>query len=110
MQKCPVCKEPLQGKFWCQACHTVLVCPNPRCGAQQRKRDAASCPDCGMIFEPFITQRKKVRECPKCKKRQGLLEQRCQSCRFWFNCPTCGHKITSTSSLTCPRCATDLRR
>jgi hypothetical protein len=48
------------------------------------------------------------RQCPKCKKKQGLSEPQCKHCRYWFNCPTCGHKVPSTSMLTCPRCATSL--
>jgi DNA-directed RNA polymerase subunit RPC12/RpoP len=39
-----------------------------------------------------------------------LNEHQCRYCKFWFNCPTCGHKVPTTSALTCARCGTNLRR
>ena len=109
MDKCPVCKEMKKGKYWCSACKNVFVCPNPGCGAEVRKRGSQSCPRCGMLFADYIENRKMVRQCPKCKKKQGLSEFQCRHCKFYFLCPTCGHKVPSTSALTCPRCATSLR-
>ena len=109
MEKCPVCKEPKKGKFLCKSCGTVFVCPNPACEAEIRKRDATECPRCGLLFAEYRENRKMVRLCPKCKHTQGLSEPQCRFCRYWFNCPTCGHKVPSTSMLTCPRCATSLR-
>jgi predicted RNA-binding Zn-ribbon protein involved in translation (DUF1610 family) len=50
------------------------------------------------------------RQCPKCNKKQGLSEIQCKFCKHWFNCPTCGHKVPSTSMLTCPRCGTNFGR
>ncbi|HKL48539.1 MAG TPA: hypothetical protein VJ882_02680 [Desulfuromonadales bacterium] len=110
MEKCPVCKEEKKGKYWCDACKTVFVCPMQNCGVQIRKRDAKECPQCGLFFEDFVERRKMYRRCPKCGKKQGLSESQCRHCNHWFSCPTCGHNIKTTSSLTCPRCATDLRR
>jgi predicted RNA-binding Zn-ribbon protein involved in translation (DUF1610 family) len=49
------------------------------------------------------------RRCPKCEKKQGLSEQQCRYCHHWFNCPTCGSKISTNTVLTCPRCGTGLR-
>jgi predicted RNA-binding Zn-ribbon protein involved in translation (DUF1610 family) len=49
------------------------------------------------------------RRCPKCKKKQGLSEHQCRFCRHWFNCPTCGDKVSTNTVLTCPRCGTSLR-
>lgn len=109
MEKCPVCKESKKTKYWCSACKSVFTCPVPTCGATVTKRDAEDCPRCGLIFSEYFSQRKMVRQCPKCKKRQGLSESQCKHCRYWFNCPTCGHRVPSTSALTCPRCATNLR-
>ncbi|MBN2644515.1 MAG: hypothetical protein JXR59_03455 [Desulfuromonadaceae bacterium] len=109
MERCPVCKEMEKGKYWCRSCKAVFVCPNPRCGAEQKKRDAESCPQCGLIFEDYIVRRKMYRRCPKCKKKQGLSETQCRYCGYWFQCPTCGHRVVSTSMLSCPRCATRLR-
>ncbi len=110
MDKCPVCKEEKKGKYWCSACKTVFICPLTNCGTEIRQRDAKACPSCGLLFADYMETRKMYRECPKCKKKQGLSEQQCKYCRYWFNCPTCGHKVPSTSMLTCPRCATNLRR
>jgi hypothetical protein len=109
MDKCPNCKEFKKGKYWCTGCLTVFVCPNPGCGAPVSKRDATECPRCAMIFADYITNRKMYRFCPKCKKRQGVSEAQCKFCKYWFSCPSCGHKVPSTSMLTCPRCATNLR-
>ncbi len=109
MEKCPVCKEVKKGKYWCSNCQTVFVCPVQSCGAENRKRDATECSRCGLLFSEYIKNRKMYRQCPKCKKKQGLSEPQCRYCKYWFLCPTCGHKITSTSMLTCPRCATSLR-
>jgi DNA-directed RNA polymerase subunit RPC12/RpoP len=110
MEKCPVCKEEKKGKYWCSACKTVFICPLPGCGATISNHDAQECPRCGLLFADYVNQRKMYRQCPKCKKKQGLNEQQCRHCKFWFNCPTCGHKVTSTSALTCPRCGTNLHR
>lgn len=109
MEKCPVCKEPQKNKNWCSACGTVFTCPSPTCGAEVSKRDAHACPRCGLLFADYLTHRKMYRQCPKCKKKQGLSEIQCKFCKYWFMCPTCGHKVPSTSMLTCPRCATSLR-
>ncbi len=109
MEKCPVCKELKKGKYWCKGCGTMFLCPNQGCGAEIRKRDGEECPRCGLLFAPYRETQKLVRLCPKCKKFQGLAEPQCKSCRYWFNCPSCGHKVPSTSMLTCPRCATSLR-
>ena len=109
MDKCPKCKELKKGKYWCTACLTVFVCPNPGCGATIDKKDATECPRCAMIFADYVTNRKMYRFCPKCKKRQGVSEPQCKFCKYWFSCPSCGHKVPSTSMLTCPRCATNLR-
>jgi hypothetical protein len=109
MDKCPVCKETTKGKFWCSSCKSVFVCPSPSCGAEIRKRDLTECPRCALIFADYIQHRKMYRICPKCKKKQGVAEPQCRHCRYWFQCPTCGHRVPSTSMLTCPRCATSLR-
>lgn len=109
MEKCPVCKEEKKGKFMCKGCGTIFVCPNQACGAEIRKRNAEECPRCGLLFADYRESRKLVRLCPKCKRKQGLAEPQCKACKYWFNCPTCGHKVPSTSMLTCPRCATSLR-
>ena len=109
MEKCPVCKEQARGKYWCSNCHTVYTCPAPRCEAPNHRRDAKVCSKCSLIFEDYITNRKMYRKCPKCKKKQGLSDPQCKYCRYWFNCPSCGHKVPSTSMMTCPRCATSLR-
>jgi hypothetical protein len=109
MEKCPVCKEEQKGKYWCKACKTVFVCPAPGCGAQIGKQGVEVCPRCGLLFKEYMESRKMYRQCPKCKKKQGLSEPQCKFCKYWFNCPTCGHKVPSTSMLTCPRCATPLR-
>ncbi len=108
MEKCPECHEPQKGKYWCRNCKRVFVCPNPQCGVEiSTARD--SCPRCGLLFEDYIVRRKMYRRCPKCKKKQGLSDNQCRSCHYWFTCPTCGHPVTSTSMLSCPRCATRLR-
>ncbi|OHB33088.1 MAG: hypothetical protein A2X84_02575 [Desulfuromonadaceae bacterium GWC2_58_13] len=109
MDKCPICKEEQKGKFWCKACKTIFVCPNQSCGAEILKKDIETCPRCGLLFKDYMDSRKMYRQCPKCKKKQGLSEAQCKYCKYWFNCPTCGHKVPSTSMLTCPRCATSLR-
>lgn len=109
MEKCPVCKEEQKGKYWCKACKTVFLCPAPGCGAQIGKQGVEVCPRCGLLFKEYMESRKMYRQCPKCKKKQGLSEPQCKFCKYWFNCPTCGHKVPSTSMLTCPRCATPLR-
>ena len=109
MEKCPVCKEMTKGKYWCKGCQTVFVCPNPRCEAPNHRRDAKICARCGLLFEDYVASSKMYRECPKCKRKQGLSDPQCKHCRYWFNCPSCGHKVPSTSMLTCPRCATNLR-
>jgi hypothetical protein len=109
MEKCSVCKEMTRGKYWCDSCHAVFVCPAPRCEAPNHRRDAKVCAKCGLIFADYITHRKMYRMCPKCKKKQGLSDPQCKYCRYWFNCPTCGHKVPSTSMFTCPRCGTSLR-
>ncbi|MDY6847769.1 MAG: hypothetical protein SV239_01360, partial [Thermodesulfobacteriota bacterium] len=110
MEKCPVCKQPQKGKFWCSHCKTVFVCPNPNCDTRISSRGLEACPRCGLLFADYIEKRKMYRICPKCKKRQGLSEIQCKFCKYFFNCPTCGHRVPSTSMLTCPRCATSLRR
>lgn len=109
LEKCPVCKEVKKGKYWCSNCMTVFVCPVQSCGAVIRNRDATECPRCGLLFADYLEHRKMLRLCPKCKKKQGLADPQCKSCKYWFNCPTCGHRVPSTSMLTCPRCATRLR-
>ncbi|MBE0597793.1 MAG: hypothetical protein IH614_11030 [Desulfuromonadales bacterium] len=108
MEKCPVCKELKKGKFWCSGCGAVFTCPVPACGAEIRKPQDPSCPRCGLLFADYIQGRKMYRQCPKCRKKQGLSESQCKFCKYWFMCPTCGHKVPSTSMLTCPRCATRL--
>ncbi|TYO97631.1 hypothetical protein EDC39_10934 [Geothermobacter ehrlichii] len=109
MEKCPVCKEQSKGKYFCKNCKTMFRCPVQSCEYEIRKRDLTSCPKCGLIFEDYINRKKMYRQCPKCKKKQGVSDPQCRHCRYWFNCPTCGHKVPSTSMLTCPRCATSLR-
>lgn len=109
MEKCPVCKEEQKGKYWCKSCKEVFVCPQQSCGADIRKRGAESCPVCGMLFADYLADRKMYRKCPKCKKKQGISDPQCKHCHYRFNCPSCGHKVPSTSMLTCPRCATSLR-
>ena len=109
MEKCPVCKEEAKGKYFCKSCKTMFLCPSQNCGYEIRKRELTECPKCALLFADYIEQRKMYRKCPKCKKKQGLSEPQCRHCRYWFNCPTCGHKVPSTSMLTCPRCATSLR-
>jgi len=109
MEKCPVCKEMTKGKYWCKGCQTVFVCPNPRCEAPNHRRDAKICTRCGLLFADYVATSKMYRECPKCQRKQGLSDPQCRHCRYWFNCPSCGHKVPSTSMLTCPRCATNLR-
>lgn len=109
MEKCPACKELKKGKYFCSACKTVFVCPNQACGAELRGRELEACPRCGLLLGEYVQNQKMYRQCPKCKKKQGLVDPQCRFCKYWFNCPTCGHKITSTSILTCPRCATNLR-
>ncbi len=106
---CPSCKQELKGKYWCSNCKAVFKCPLPGCEADITKPDAKDCPRCGLFFEDYLSQRKMYRRCPKCKKKQGLSEQQCRSCRHWFNCPTCGDKIPANTLLTCPRCGTGLR-
>ncbi len=110
MEKCPVCKEQKKGRYWCSACKTVFICPMPGCGVSVVRRDTESCPSCGLLFADYTAHKKMYRLCPKCRKKQGLAEQQCKFCRYWFNCPSCGHKVPSTSMLTCPRCAANLRR
>jgi hypothetical protein len=109
MEKCPICKAEAKGKYFCKSCKTMFLCPSQNCGYEIRKRDLTECPKCALLFEDYIENRKMYRKCPKCKKKQGLSESQCRHCRYWFNCPTCGHKVPSTSMLTCPRCATSLR-
>ncbi|SDE63027.1 hypothetical protein [Desulfuromonas thiophila] len=108
MERCPLCKKAEMGKYWCRACHAVFVCPNPQCGAPVAKPPADSCSRCGLLFEDYILRRKMYRLCPKCRKKQGIADAQCR-CGYWFNCPTCGHRVVSTSMLSCPRCATRLR-
>lgn len=110
MDKCPVCNEMEKGKYWCKSCKTVFVCPAPNCGAKVGKKEAAECPKCALLFADYMAGRKLLRFCPKCKKKQGLSDPQCKFCKHWFCCPTCGHKVPSTSMLTCPRCATSLSR
>lgn len=98
-----------KGKYWCSACKEVFTCPLQNCGAQIPRGEAKECPRCGLYFPEYQENRKMYRVCPKCKKRQGLSEPQCRHCHYWFNCPSCGHQVKSTSSLTCPRCASDLR-
>ncbi|MBN1957062.1 MAG: hypothetical protein JXQ81_12570 [Desulfuromonadales bacterium] len=107
-KRCPKCGEPLKGEYWCHACKTVLKCPIPGCEATI-KPGATECPRCGLFFEDYLNGRKMYRRCPKCKKKQGLSEQQCRFCRHWFNCPTCGEKVSTNTVLTCPRCGTSLR-
>jgi predicted RNA-binding Zn-ribbon protein involved in translation (DUF1610 family) len=110
MEKCPVCKEMKKGKYWCSACRTVFACPNPNCSnTTMRTREVEECSRCGLLIMEYLDNRKMYRQCPKCKKKQGLSESQCKFCKYWFTCPTCGHKVPSTSMLTCPRCATSLR-
>ncbi len=109
MEKCPVCGEMKKGKYWCSNCKTVFVCPAPNCGAEIKKRGSEECPQCGLFFPEYLQNRKMYRRCPKCKKKQGLSEIQCKFCHYWFNCPTCGHRVQSTSMMTCPRCGTSLR-
>lgn len=109
MEKCPVCKEESKGKYFCQNCKAVFLCPAQNCEFEIRKRDLDNCPRCGLIFADYIDKKKMYRMCPKCKKKQGVSDPQCRYCRYWFSCPTCGHKVPSTSMMTCPRCATSLR-
>ena len=109
MDKCPVCKELRKGKHYCQSCRTVFVCPQPNCETEIYNRKARVCPRCGLLFDDYIDHQKMYRQCPKCSKKQGLSDPQCRYCKYWFNCPSCGHKVPSTSMLTCPRCATSLR-
>ena len=51
MEKCSVCKEMTRGNNWCDNCHTVYVCPAPRCEAPNHRRDAKVCAKCGLIFD-----------------------------------------------------------
>ncbi len=109
MDKCPSCKQEKQGKYWCKNCKSVFLCPAQGCATENRNKDATECSRCGLLFEEYIRHHKMYRVCPKCKKKQGLSDPQCRYCRYWFNCPSCGHRVTSTSMLTCPRCATGLR-
>ena len=106
---CPQCKAELKGEYWCSNCKTVFKCPIPGCEARITKPGTEDCPRCGLYFADYLSQRKMYRRCPKCKKKQGLSEHQCRSCRHWFNCPTCGDRISTSTFLTCPRCGTSLR-
>ncbi|WP_321367483.1 hypothetical protein [uncultured Desulfuromusa sp.] len=108
IKRCQKCEEPLKGEFWCSHCKTVFKCPIPGCGATI-KPGATECHRCGLFFEDYLNGRKMYRRCPKCKKKQGLSEQQCRFCHHWFNCPTCGEKVSTNTVLTCPRCGTSLR-
>ena len=108
IKRCQKCEEPLKGEFWCSHCKAVFKCPIPGCGATI-KPGASECQRCGLFFEDYLSGRKMYRRCPKCKKKQGLSEQQCRYCRHWFDCPTCGEKVSTTTVLTCPRCGTSLR-
>ena len=108
MEKCPVCGEQTKGKYWCGSCKTVFVCPAPNCGFSIKKPGAEECPRCGLLFADYMEKRKMYKRCSKCKKKQGLAEMQCRYCRHWFNCPVCGHRITSTSAFSCPHCGNNL--
>ncbi|HMB16359.1 MAG TPA: hypothetical protein VKN62_08585 [Pelovirga sp.] len=107
-KKCSQCGALLTGGYWCKECKAVFKCPIPGCEATV-KPGAQECGRCGLFFEDYLSQRKMYRRCPKCKKKQGLSEHQCRFCRHWFNCPTCGDKISTNTVLTCPRCGTSLR-
>jgi hypothetical protein len=106
---CPNCKAELKGQYWCSHCKMVFKCPIPGCETAITKVGTEDCPRCGLFFADYLSQRKMYRRCPKCKKKQGLSEQQCRSCHHWFNCPTCGDRISKNTLLTCPRCGTGLR-
>lgn len=109
MSTCKECKQPLKNPAVCHNCRRVFICPSQSCATVISSHKLSACPRCGLLFPDYLDQQKKVRECPKCKRKQGLTDPQCHHCHYWFNCPSCGHKVPSTSMLTCPRCATSLR-
>lgn len=109
MATCPECKQPLKNPALCEHCRTVFICPAQNCATTISSRKLSCCPRCGLLFADYLDSHKQLRECPKCKHKQGLSDPQCHHCHFWFNCPSCGHKVPSTSMLTCPRCAASLQ-
>ena len=128
---CPSCGAAVTGfESECPICHFKfgpdIKFECPVCG-QQVSPGIKSCPACEVNF--YRIAAKAVDDVVERTTEQlleelitfeaGLVKESgmkftCPNCSKLLrgdegSCPSCGHKVPSTSMLTCPRCATNLR-